>query len=399
MRAREREREDESKVCLLNWMFDDEDDWSRRLDRCFESTGCSTTTTTKVRLIHRVNWMFDDDDDWSRRLEAEPMHHRLASSEDPGLSVEVMGLSRWLVGATLLHGPKAKSLRISLFKGRAQNDESGSRVSGWKSAKNSVKLSYVQGSEETFTESQELQDAPLSYASEADETIEGSVAIQKLFKNWLTLLCTQPSNQVVDETLDGPDSGKISVMRNGVQKKERVNVAYGAEVSKELTPLWVCGPLVVALYIKILHGLCALYVFSFKQTVKLVNNLPTYYAVAYNYIGHGIYNHLWKHVVVIKNLDYKKLSKTKREDLELWAAEKYLDFVESIWPYYCRTIRLGKCRVDYLWELDLKVGTSCFGFLSITEQSDDSSVTQDAPFEASFAERMYKSSFQPLLRK
>ncbi|GMQ10038.1 hypothetical protein CsSME_00053197 [Camellia sinensis var. sinensis] len=277
------------------------------------------------------------------------------------------------VGATLLHGPKAKSLRISLFKGRAQNDESGSRVSGWKSAKNSVKLSYVQGSEETFTESQELQDAPLSYASEADETIAGSVAIQKLFKNWLTLLCTQPSNQVVDEPLDGPDSGKISVMRNGVQKKERgeilkavwcyfwgldaavkipllifiplylaVNVAYGAEVSKELTPLWVCGPLVVALYIKILHGLCALYVFSFKQTVKLVNNLPTYYAVAYNYIGHGIYNHLWKHVVVIKNLDYKELSKTKRKDLELWAAEKYLDFVESIWPYYCRTIRFLK---------------------------------------------------------
>ncbi|XAR50207.1 hypothetical protein NMG60_11004472 [Bertholletia excelsa] len=283
------------------------------------------------------------------------------------------------VGAPLVLGPKAKSLRILAFKGSAQNDDSGSRANGSKSAKNSVKLSFMeQGSEDTLTESSKLQDVSLSYASDSDERIAGSVAIQNLFKNWLTLLRVQPANQVVDEALKGSDPGKISVMQNGTQKEERgeilkaiccyfwsldatikipllifipmylaVNVAYGAEVSRELTPLWVCGPLIVALYIKMLRGLCALYVFSFKQTVKLLKNLPTYYAVAHTYIASGklkeeIRARLLQPAVDMRNLDYRKFSRRKMKDLEVWLVEKYLDFVESIWPYYCRTIRFLK---------------------------------------------------------
>ncbi|CAL5372677.1 unnamed protein product [Camellia sinensis] len=283
------------------------------------------------------------------------------------------------VAAPLVRGPKAKSLRVSAFKGNSQNDESGGRASGSKSAKNSVKISYVQhGSEETLTESPKMQDVPLSCASEADETIAGSSTIQNLFKNWLMLLRTQPPNEVMDESLEGPDSGKISVMQNGTQEKERgeilkavwcffwgldatvkipllifvpfylaVKVVYGAEVSKELMPLWVLGPLIVALYIKILRGLCALYVFTFKQTVKVVKNLPTYYLVAYSYIASGkleenVRARLLQPLVDIKNLDYKELLKIKMKNLGAWASEKYLDYVESIWPYYCRTIRFLK---------------------------------------------------------
>ena len=91
-----------------------------------------------------------------------------------------------------------------------------------------------------------------------------------------------------------------------------VNVPYGAEVLKALIPLWVCWPLIVALHIKMLQVLCALYVSSFKQTVKIAKSLPTYYALAYNYITCG---------------------KLKEEICSCaryaWAAEKYMDFAES----------------------------------------------------------------------
>lgn len=117
-----------------------------------------------------------------------------------------------------------------------------------------------------------------------------------------------------------------------------MNVIYGVDVSKELTPLWILGPLIVAFYIKMFRVLWALYVFSFKQTVKLIKNLPTYYAV---YISQGklkqaVQARVFQPVASIKNLDYKELS---REKMKEWFMDKYLDFVESIWPYYCRTLR------------------------------------------------------------
>lgn len=120
-----------------------------------------------------------------------------------------------------------------------------------------------------------------------------------------------------------------------------MNVIYGVDVSKELTPLWILGPLIVAFYIKMFRVLWALYVFSFKQTVKLIKNLPTYYAV---YISQGklkqaVQARVFQPVASIKNLDYKELS---REKMKEWFMDKYLDFVESIWPYYFRTLRFLK---------------------------------------------------------
>lgn len=126
-----------------------------------------------------------------------------------------------------------------------------------------------------------------------------------------------------------------------------VNLRAGAQVSRELTPLWVLGPLIAALYVKLLRGICALYVFTFKQTVKVITNLPTYYLMAYNYIAHGKLNegvsrHLFQPLIDIQNMDFKEVCKRKMKDLEIFLVEKYLDFVESIWPYYCRTIRFLK---------------------------------------------------------
>lgn len=126
-----------------------------------------------------------------------------------------------------------------------------------------------------------------------------------------------------------------------------VNAVYGPRVSKELIPLWVFGPIIVALYVKMLQWLTALYIFTFRQTVKVLTNLPTYYMLAYNYMTKGklkedLLARFWKPVAELKDLDYKEVSWRKLKELKVWIVELYLDFVESIWPYYCRTIRFLK---------------------------------------------------------
>ncbi|XP_030531461.2 uncharacterized protein LOC115741613 isoform X1 [Rhodamnia argentea] len=276
-----------------------------------------------------------------------------------------------------LSAPRVKCLRISSFKGIAQNDESSGGASGTTS-KSSVKLSYLPNeSDETIVESPKAQNVPVSYTSEADESIGGSPAIQRLFRKWLTILRTRSPGQLVDE-ISGEALPPRGVSETGTPVKERsqlikalwchfwgldaaikipfmifaplylaINVAYGSEVSKELNPLWILGPVVVALYVKLFRGLWALYLFTFKQTIKLVKNLPVYYLTAYQYIASGklkedVRSRVWQPVVDVKNLDYKELSRRKLKELQEWLLERYLDFVESIWPYYCRTIRFLK---------------------------------------------------------
>ncbi|OMO67542.1 hypothetical protein COLO4_30099 [Corchorus olitorius] len=282
-------------------------------------------------------------------------------------------------GAPQTYGLKAKNIRISAFKGSARNDESVGRANDASVPKNSVKVSYVpKDGEEAVIEPSKAHNGPLAYASQTTETIVGSPAI-KLFKKWIMILRSQSPSQVMDQALgEGPPPRDTSEAQIETQINRQsdflkiigshfwsmdatikvpllmfvpwflaVSVIYGAEVSKELTPLWVFGPLIVALYIKMLRGLCALYVFTFKHTVKIIRNLPTYYLLAYNYIARGklkedVRARVWQPVVDIKNLDYKELSRRKMKDFQEWLTERNLDFVESIWPYYCRTIRFLK---------------------------------------------------------
>ncbi|CAN4086018.1 unnamed protein product [Withania somnifera] len=281
------------------------------------------------------------------------------------------------IGAPLMLKPKRKSLKISAFKSSSQN-ESGGRVSESKSLKSSVKLFYApHESEETSVESPRAQNAPITYSAEADETTS-YFAIQNIFKSWLTLLRTSSPNQVTNETVEEPYTTETSETEKVVQEKERVHVlkavrcyflsldatikipvltfvplylvvtlVYGAEVSKELTPLWILGPLIVALYVKMLQGICAIYVFSFKQTINVVKNLPTYSLLAYDYVARGklkedIRARILQPFIDMKNMDYKEAAKRKIKNIEVYLVEKYLDFVESIWPYYCRTIRFLK---------------------------------------------------------
>ncbi|PKI37916.1 hypothetical protein CRG98_041691 [Punica granatum] len=293
-----------------------------------------------------------------------------------------LGLKRHLclrVGSPHLFFPKVKSLRVSSFKGSVHNDGSGGGRSE-KVSQNSVRLSYVpKESKETVAESSKAHDVPIPHAPGTNGNAAGSAAIHKLFRKWLTMLTSHSSDQLADEIFGGgPPPREISGTENETQLEGEsgilktlwchywaldatikfpplifiplflaVNVTYGREVSKELMPLWVLGPLLIALYIKMLRGLCSLYVFTFKQTVNVIKNLPVYYMIAYEFVARGklkevIATRVWQPVVDIKNLDYKELWRSKLREFQEWLLEKYLDFVESIWPYYCRTIRFLK---------------------------------------------------------
>ncbi|PPS19398.1 hypothetical protein GOBAR_AA01197 [Gossypium barbadense] len=274
------------------------------------------------------------------------------------------------IAAPHTYGLKVKNIGISTFKGSGQNNELRGRTNNAFLSKNTIKVSYVpKDGEETMIESSNVHNVPLAYASETSENHLGSPAIQKLFKKWIMILLSQSPHQVMDEVMGvGPRPRDTSETQIGTQSNGKseilkmvwshfwdmdvtikipillfiplymaVSLIYGAEVSKELTPLWVfwasnCG---------------SLHQDSQRVTLQIVGNLPTYYVMAYNYIAHGklkeeVRARVWQPVVDIKNLDYKELSRRKMKDFQEWMMEKYVDIVESVWPYYCRTIRFLK---------------------------------------------------------
>ncbi|XP_068651230.1 uncharacterized protein [Aristolochia californica] len=274
---------------------------------------------------------------------------------------------------------KANPIKILAFKGGAQKEGSEGRSNSSKFPKNSSQLSYVAQEKEVTTISEDVARVPLSYASEeSGETVTASVAIQNLFKKWLIRLQTQTHSRTENGMFEGRPENEISSselasLQKGASNLIKatltyffgldaavtfpllifipwylaINVVYGVEISRELTPLWVFGPLTVALYIKLVQGLCGLYVYSFIQFIKLVKNVPIYCFWIHKYIAEGkfreyIHAHVWQPVEKIKNLDYEELSKKTLEQLKERATEKYLDFIESIWPHYCRTIRYLK---------------------------------------------------------
>lgn len=316
---------------------------------------------------------------WSKgiRLKQNVIRFQITSQVDRRLFQKQTSPLR--PAARYIHDAKGKPLQISSFKSNVHNDEARNGSSKSVSPKNSVKISFVQhDTEETLTQSAAAEDAEVSNAPESNKAKSGSLDVRGLFRSWLNVLCTDVPHHAVDNILEGPpqmdnvqEPKKSSTTeKSGILKVVfcyflgldatiavpllifiplylGVNVVYGAEVSRELTPLWIIGPLMVALYVKLLRGIIALYAFSFKQTVKVIKNLPTYSSITYKYIAEGklkqdIRARFWQPVIDIKNMDYKELALRKWKAFQEWITEKYLDFVESIWPYYCRTIRFLK---------------------------------------------------------
>ncbi|XP_078439373.1 uncharacterized protein LOC144709652 [Wolffia australiana] len=124
-------------------------------------------------------------------------------------------------------------------------------------------------------------------------------------------------------------------------------VIYGLEVTNELTPLWVLGPVITAIYVKLIQGIFFLYVFSLKLVIRVLQNVPSYSVSAYNFIMERriqafLYACLCQPIVDVINADYHALGQQKLKQIKHWVVESYLDYVESVWPYYCRTIRFLK---------------------------------------------------------
>ncbi|KAG7012257.1 hypothetical protein SDJN02_25009, partial [Cucurbita argyrosperma subsp. argyrosperma] len=279
------------------------------------------------------------------------------------------------VGTPRLYGPRPNLLRVSAFKSSARIDDgTGGVANGSKIPNYPVKFK----DDDCCTETPKANNVPLCYASGANEDIAPSPAIQNLFKKWLELLRRQPVGKDVDEILeDLPSAGMSDIQQESNKKKSNeilrgvwfhfwglnaavkipllvfvpmylvINVFYGAEVSRELTPLWVFGPFITAFYVKMFLWLSSLYIFSFKLTAKLVRNSPTYYQTVHHYVIQGklkeeFVARFLQPIVNIKNLKNKELLLRKLMELREWIVDKYLDFVELIWPYYCRTIRFLK---------------------------------------------------------
>ncbi|KAL6524498.1 hypothetical protein OROHE_016169 [Orobanche hederae] len=277
------------------------------------------------------------------------------------------------VEPSLALGPKSKVLKISAFRGSSRHDDSGGGANGPKSLNNPVEVSYFQHeSEESYVESSKAQNVvPTPYII-ADDTAIRSLAIKNLSKKWL-LPRTPSQTQDMNGALDEPSPVELSKTPSTLQKQERygifkavwwyfwgldatikipfllctslylaVNIKYGSEVSKELTPLWVLGPLITALYVKAIRAICGLYVFTFKQTFRIVKNVPF---IVYEYIFHGklkkdMQTYLWQPLADIKNMDYNEVARRKMKDFQEWLVEMYLDFIELIWPFYHRTLRI-----------------------------------------------------------
>ncbi|KAF5817305.1 hypothetical protein HanRHA438_Chr02g0052771 [Helianthus annuus] len=230
----------------------------------------------------------------------------------------------------LIHGSNRKSLKVTSSKGSVQSDEYKTRVRRSKSRTNPVKLSYS-----AWDSKQKVQRIHVNCTSDTDVTTEGSLAIHGMFKRWLTVLPLVPRNQ--DETFFlihrilkwircnflGMDATIKIPAIIFIPLFLTVNVKYRAHVTKELLPLWICGPLLIALYIKTLQVLCSLYVFSFEQSVKLLTTLH----------GKVIAVHFWQHVVNFMNLDHKHELKRIWKDFQVWLVDTGLDFVGSVWSY------------------------------------------------------------------
>ncbi|PKU67840.1 uncharacterized protein LOC110100716 [Dendrobium catenatum] len=275
---------------------------------------------------------------------------------------------------------KRRTLMVLSFKGNSQNDGSDSRHRSSRLAKAPFQLSPTQKEiEETTTESFDAQNHLSFESQEREDSNGGSLAIQKLFRKWLIMLTTQTSSPKVCEAFEEkpfksevPEYKQVTVSSKALKLLQvsfmyflrldasislplvifipwflTIRIVYGAEVTKELTPLWIIGPLVLALYINIIKGLCSLYTFCFMQAVNLVKNLPAYCLLLHSYIVEGkLQSTLWFYLIKpfadIKNMDHKEFFRSKIKQVQGWAVDKYLDCIESIWPYYCRTIRFLK---------------------------------------------------------
>ncbi|XP_020589699.1 uncharacterized protein LOC110031017 [Phalaenopsis equestris] len=295
-----------------------------------------------------------------RRDDLVSLKHRLCLSAHPVLA-------------------KRRTFVVLSFKGNSQNERFDDRQRSSRVSKAPLQLSHTRNEREETTTSFDTQNHLSLESREREDSNGGSLAIKKLFQKWLIMITTQTSRPNIREAfeeksikMEVPEFNEVKASLKAAKLLRAsfmyflrldasislplvifipwfltIRIVHGAEVTKELTPLWIIGPLVISLYINIIKGLCSLYAFCFIQTLTIARNLPSYCRLLRGYIIDGklqsiLYNYSIKPFADIKNMNYKEFFRSKLKLLEGWAVEKYLDFIESIWPYYCRTIRFLK---------------------------------------------------------
>ncbi|KAF3772785.1 hypothetical protein EJ110_NYTH54238, partial [Nymphaea thermarum] len=229
-----------------------------------------------------------------------------------------------------------KPFRVSSFKGNPSNDEPDIRTDDSRSSNSSVQLSYAtQQKEEASAGSHDKQRIFSSPVEQVDETVNKrphESESDTVKRDHLQRAAVKLLNAILRAFL-GLDLAIKLPLVIFVPFYLAVSAIYGGEVVKDLTPMWTLGPAVVFLYVKLVKGICSLYVFTFKQAILPLKRTPGFLLWLYSYIKEGklkakMRETFWQPVVDIKNLDYKSLVNSKVKELEVWMVEQYLDFVK-----------------------------------------------------------------------
>ncbi|KAL9260188.1 hypothetical protein AKJ16_DCAP05960, partial [Drosera capensis] len=244
----------------------------------------------------------------------------------------------------LSYGARVRSCQVTSFKGNEENkSEDESTIA--KFTKNRLQI--------YFSRHGDMTHRAVSYAVvAANKTASRSQAVHRLFWKWIKQH-TECPNESREAIVEGPSQTELVQAQTRTHVEERSNVLmlalryfrgldatikvpflifvpfflavafmYGMEVSKELTRLWIIGPLIAAFYTRIVQKIIALYIFSIRQPAICRN------------VSERLKEAVLLRVTKIKSFDPKEITIRKWEEFKETLEERYIDFTEWIWPVY-----------------------------------------------------------------
>ncbi|GAB2225787.1 hypothetical protein Droror1_Dr00021553 [Drosera rotundifolia] len=252
----------------------------------------------------------------------------------------------------LSYGARVRSCQVTSFKGNEEN-KSEDESSIAKFTKNRLQIYFSRHGDMTLADFPKLLGGAVSYAVvAANKTASRSQAVHRLFWKWIKQHTERP-NESGEAIVEGPSQTELVQAQTGTHVEERSNVLmlalryfhgldatikvpllifvpfflavtlmHGMEVSKELTQLWIIGPLIAALYTRIVQKIIALYIFSIR--------LPTICRNVFERLKEAVLLRVTK----IKSFDPKEITIRKWEEFKETVEERYIDFTEWIWPVY-----------------------------------------------------------------
>ncbi|CAM8933813.1 unnamed protein product [Rhodiola kirilowii] len=276
-------------------------------------------------------------------------------------SMSTQGLN---LSSELVSRRNKKPLIISAYQSSWQNHDFRGRES--KSPKHSADLSYIP---KVLEDGSLAVNGPLPYVPEANNNTGRSTLIHNLFSQWLTKLhnCPQPIEIVegISRTSEQLECSVSPGTKVEMHKRQwdtirevvsccfsrldatlkitmlifipcyvAIRVIYGVEVLKELTPLWILGPLIVAFDIKMFQAISQLYVFCFKQAEIAIRSMPSP-----NKLTEAMYTYILHTLVAMTSFDYKKAAKMKLKEIIQWNKNVPVIFLTLSWPFYWRIVR------------------------------------------------------------